>query len=494
MYKTSITQQAKTGDILPPAPGVLQRASKKGQHTPGYAPQSVHETLREPGQPIAAPARRQAEQRLGQDFSGVRVHSGASAAQSAQAVNALAYTVGQDIVFGAGQYAPHTREGERLLAHELTHTLQQRNTTADRAQQPLRVNEPGDSAEREAARISEGPGSAKPMAASQAAGQGGLLQRQEVNNPTPQQKPGDAAGQKTGDAGQKTDATGQKNEPAPTEKKEPPAGDLKTQVGAWLDQENFDLPAVADPPATATGERRALYGGQMRTLDAITDDVTDVLRQKNPGIKRPDVWSQVWQYYNSKKAEAEKKTWQTVVSVQYTPQYTLLSNQKIDNPAQHSFQLSGGANKRFHPAGESGTELTLQANVSLLNLSAPRTPYFYDIFQNATVSGQVQEVFNLGKDFRIPSGQWANLQASLFAQVALGAGTNYSTASGERKLFVSFLAQPSAGGQVNLNIGSFQIIVNGSVVYSFLAPTAEKNSTATHSLAVQGGIGIGGQF
>ncbi|HEX6776891.1 MAG TPA: DUF4157 domain-containing protein, partial [Ktedonobacterales bacterium] len=59
------------------------------------------------------------------DFSRVRVHTDAQAAASAQAVNALAYTVGQDIVFGTGQYAPGTGEGRRLLAHELTHTLQQ---------------------------------------------------------------------------------------------------------------------------------------------------------------------------------------------------------------------------------------------------------------------------------------------------------------------------------------------------------------------------------
>src|SRR5205085_1565786 len=62
-----------------------------------------------------------------QDFSRVRIHIDAKAAESAQKVNALAYTSGHDIVFGAGQYEPTTRDGKRLIAHELTHVMQQEN-------------------------------------------------------------------------------------------------------------------------------------------------------------------------------------------------------------------------------------------------------------------------------------------------------------------------------------------------------------------------------
>jgi hypothetical protein len=65
------------------------------------------------------------EPRFGQDFSQVKVHTDEQAAVSAQAVSARAYTVGRDVVFGAGQYAPGTSEGQRLLAHELTHVVQQ---------------------------------------------------------------------------------------------------------------------------------------------------------------------------------------------------------------------------------------------------------------------------------------------------------------------------------------------------------------------------------
>jgi hypothetical protein len=89
------------------------------------APAIVNEVLQSSGQPLDVATRAFMEPRFGHDFSHVRVHTDAKAAASAHAVNALAYTVGQDVVFGAGEYAPQTTEGRRLLAHELAHTLQQ---------------------------------------------------------------------------------------------------------------------------------------------------------------------------------------------------------------------------------------------------------------------------------------------------------------------------------------------------------------------------------
>ncbi len=65
------------------------------------------------------------EQRFAYDFSQVRVHPGAAAEQSAQDVNANAYTVGHDIMFATGRFAPETHQGRRLIAHELTHVVQQ---------------------------------------------------------------------------------------------------------------------------------------------------------------------------------------------------------------------------------------------------------------------------------------------------------------------------------------------------------------------------------
>jgi len=78
-----------------------------------------------PSQPLDTATRLFMESRFGHDFSRVRVHTGGSAAASARAVGALAFTHGSDMFFDAGQYAPGTREGRRLLAHELTHVVQQ---------------------------------------------------------------------------------------------------------------------------------------------------------------------------------------------------------------------------------------------------------------------------------------------------------------------------------------------------------------------------------
>jgi hypothetical protein len=83
-------------------------------------------TLQSGGEPLPAQARSFFEPRFGRDFSDVRVHVDASAAVTAQSVNALAYTRGNHIVFGAGHYQPNTSTGRRLLAHELTHVVQQR--------------------------------------------------------------------------------------------------------------------------------------------------------------------------------------------------------------------------------------------------------------------------------------------------------------------------------------------------------------------------------
>ena len=86
---------------------------------------SVNNVLASPGRALEAPVREEMEHRFGRDFSGVRVHSDSIAQQSARDVNAHAYTAGQNIVFGAGHFAPATPEGQRLIAHELTHVVQQ---------------------------------------------------------------------------------------------------------------------------------------------------------------------------------------------------------------------------------------------------------------------------------------------------------------------------------------------------------------------------------
>jgi hypothetical protein len=89
------------------------------------APASVEQAIRSSGQPIEPALRADMERRFGYDFGAVRIHTDGAAARSARDVNARAYTIGANIVFDAGQFAPATVAGRRLLAHELTHVVQQ---------------------------------------------------------------------------------------------------------------------------------------------------------------------------------------------------------------------------------------------------------------------------------------------------------------------------------------------------------------------------------
>ncbi len=110
-------------------------------------PSLVHDVLKSgAGQPLDTQTRAFMESRFGHDFSKVRIHTDERADESAQAVNALAYTVGQHIVFAAGQYAPEARAGKGLLAHELSHVVQQQHTSAA-LQGKLSIGSPSDCAE-----------------------------------------------------------------------------------------------------------------------------------------------------------------------------------------------------------------------------------------------------------------------------------------------------------------------------------------------------------
>lgn len=171
------TVGGECGDCKKKQMTTLQRKSDNGSVS-DFVPPIVHEVLRSPGQPLDAETRAYFEPRFGHDFtqvriytasqpvqpagltlskvhdpaeteaervadsiqssvppkqatvplydfSQVRIHADKRAAESAQAVDALAYTIGRDVVFGAGQYAPRTSEGRKLLAHELAHVVQQ---------------------------------------------------------------------------------------------------------------------------------------------------------------------------------------------------------------------------------------------------------------------------------------------------------------------------------------------------------------------------------
>ncbi len=160
----------KAGNLkCKPTFGLCDRDSERSKYTSGHECKLqrtafstardvhpiVHEVLQLPGQPLDRETQAFMEPRLGHDFSRVRVHtSDAKAAESAQAVNALAYTLGKDIVFGSGQYVPTTHAGKQLLAHELTHVVQQEENASDNYAE-FRFDEMGDSSEIYANRLAE---------------------------------------------------------------------------------------------------------------------------------------------------------------------------------------------------------------------------------------------------------------------------------------------------------------------------------------------------
>ena len=107
------------------APQRIRRYSVQSNRQIDAASESVDHALTSPGSSLEPDLRRDMENRFGYDFSRVRVHSGSIAGESARSLNAKAYTVGNDIVFGRSQFTPQTLEGRRLLAHELTHVVEQ---------------------------------------------------------------------------------------------------------------------------------------------------------------------------------------------------------------------------------------------------------------------------------------------------------------------------------------------------------------------------------
>lgn len=114
------------------APPQIQRVLGESSRSAGTAPASVDRVLSSPGRPIETALQQDMEHRFGRDFSAVRVHAGPAAELSAREINAHAYTVGHNIVFGAGQFSPGTHEGRRLIAHELTHVVQQSSANVGR--------------------------------------------------------------------------------------------------------------------------------------------------------------------------------------------------------------------------------------------------------------------------------------------------------------------------------------------------------------------------
>lgn len=134
--KENLQTKSPTGNHSPliqrqVEPGEDEEETLQTKEAPGQIPEVAADSeartrsLRGHGQPLSESVRAFFEPRFGYNFSQVRAHTDAEAAQSARAVNARAFTVGRDIIFGTGEFAPTTQAGKVLLAHELTHVLQQ---------------------------------------------------------------------------------------------------------------------------------------------------------------------------------------------------------------------------------------------------------------------------------------------------------------------------------------------------------------------------------
>ena len=120
------------GNITAPR---IQRLTSKATEPLRIARANVSQVLSSPGRPLESSLAQDMGQRFDHDFSEVRIHSDIAATESARDINAYAYTVGNDIVFDASKFAPPTREGRHLLAHELTHVIQQSASNEIRADQ-----------------------------------------------------------------------------------------------------------------------------------------------------------------------------------------------------------------------------------------------------------------------------------------------------------------------------------------------------------------------
>jgi Domain of unknown function (DUF4157) len=126
---------ASATSVVNSAPRIQRFTRQTTEQADMAAPASVDSVLSSPGSPLEPGLQQDMGQRFGHDFSHVRVHTDAEADRSAQDVNANAYTVGHNIVFGAGLFTPGTHNGRRLLAHELTHVVQQSSSDGIRVEQ-----------------------------------------------------------------------------------------------------------------------------------------------------------------------------------------------------------------------------------------------------------------------------------------------------------------------------------------------------------------------
>jgi hypothetical protein len=149
-FKPSITSvQRKCQHCEEEEKTLHRKESSTAETNGGHQLDTYVGSLHASGQPLPESSRKFFEPRFGRDFSNVRIHNDSVAAKSAQSINALAYTTGKNIVFNSGQYSPDTESGKRLMAHELTHVVQQgtsKGTNIQRLTCPEGATAPGTAA------------------------------------------------------------------------------------------------------------------------------------------------------------------------------------------------------------------------------------------------------------------------------------------------------------------------------------------------------------
>lgn len=162
---------------------VVQMLAEEGAQEQDASP--VHDVIgKGGGSPLDESTRASMESRFGQDFGDVRVHTDAKASASAEAVGANAYTVGSDVVFRSGHFDASSPTGQRTIAHELSHVVQQRSGPVDGTDAPggIRLSDPSDRFERAADETADNVMSGSESASSSSASAGPSVQLEEADD------------------------------------------------------------------------------------------------------------------------------------------------------------------------------------------------------------------------------------------------------------------------------------------------------------------------
>lgn len=417
-------------------------------------PASVSRALKSSGQPLDTGSRNFFEPRFGRSFANVRVVTGEVARASADDLRSHAYSFGNKIVLGSRDHSLSSRANRKLLAHELTHVVQQRHVESEpRGIAPATA--PAETQASHAAAQVLGHDTLVPLPVSASSS---LVHCQRHGTTPPTTPP-----------------------PTPARPADP-----QSRVNDFLTSHGFGIPAVTDPQGTPDESQHAIYDRQRLSLTQIAHRVYQGLRFGTT-VTEAAVLGLVATRFHQKLQEAERQRWQWVVGLAWTPQYTFAST--AGTGFAHGLQLSGGPTYRLHGVGQRGWELGLGLNLSGFNFTTTGPIFTANIFQNALLTGQLSYVVPFPRWIH---DQWINLQWSAFLQVGLGLGN--APIGGTVNL--GFLLQPVLGTQLSANLFAvsgvtIQVVVQGAVAYSglFFAP-----SGTIHSGAIQGTGGLGVQF